>query len=297
MTSSLDDKTLTNCLYAAQAAALRAGNRIMTFFGRSMDIMNKGYGSEKSDLVTRADQEAQEIIEKILFEYHPSIGFLAEENGFDQTQDRFEKPYFWSVDPIDGTHAFVRQQNGFAVSIALVAQNGEPILGVCYFPATEKLFYGIKNRGTWLNESPVCLSNLQGDIKILISEAETLPRERNAFFHHLCDTLSHINGINKAKPEMVTAPVQKGCMILTETTPVLYYGVPRGDLGVCLWDLSAIAAIILAAGGYVSDIFGNPLDLNRKKSTFIHHKGFVFTGSKEMGNATVSAFKKFNYKA
>jgi fructose-1,6-bisphosphatase/inositol monophosphatase family enzyme len=293
----LDEKALTNCLYAAQAAALRAGNRIMTFFGGSLDRMNKGYGNDKSDLVTKADQEAQKVIEKILVEYHPSIGFLAEENGFDLSQDRFEKPYFWSVDPIDGTHAFVQQQNGFAVSIALVAQNGDPILGVCYFPATGKLFYGIRNRGTWLNESPVSLSNLRGDIKILISEAETIPRERNAFFHHLCDTLSDINGINKTKPEMVTAPVQKGCMILTETTPVLYYGVPRGELGVSLWDLSAIAAIILAAGGYVSDIFGNPLDLNRKKSTFIHHKGFVFTSSKEMGNATVSAFKQFNFKA
>ncbi|MBT4285756.1 MAG: hypothetical protein HOD92_00335 [Deltaproteobacteria bacterium] len=296
MTLLLDTKTLTDCLYAAQAAALRAGNRIMTFFGGVIEPMDKGYGYDKSDLVTKADQEAQEIIEKILINYHPQIGFLAEENGQDQNQGRFEKPYFWSVDPIDGTHAFVQQQNGFAVSIALVANNGEPILGVCYFPAFEKLFYGIKNRGTWVNESRVSLSNLQGDIKILISEAETLPRERNAFFHHLCDTLSHINGINKTKPEMITAPVHKGCMILTEEFPVLYYGVPRGELGVSLWDLSAIAAIIQAAGGYVSDIFGKPLELNRKASTFIHHKGFVFASSKEMGEATVAAFQQFRFK-
>jgi len=296
MSLLLDTKTLTDCLYAAQAAALRAGNRIMTFFGGSLEHMDKGYGYDKSDLVTIADQEAQEIIEKILIDYHPQIGFLAEENGQDQNQERFEKPYFWSVDPIDGTHAFVQQQNGFAVSIALVANSGEPILGVCYFPALKKLCYGIQNQGSWVNESPVSLSNLQGDIKILISEAEILPRERNAFFHHLCDSLSRINGINKTKPEMITAPVQKGCMILTEASPVLYYGVPRGELGVSLWDLSAIAAIILAAGGYVSDIFGNPLDLNRKESTFIHHKGFVFASSKEMGEATVTAFQQFGFK-
>lgn len=297
MTLTLDNKALTDCLYAAQAAALRAGNQIMTFYGGTFEQMNKGYGNDKSDLVTQADKEAQKVIENILLDYHPQIGFLAEENGHDQNQDRFEKPYFWSVDPIDGTHAFVQQQNGFAVSIALVKQDGTPVLGVCYFPATGKLFYGVQNRGTWINETPVILSKLQGDIKILISEAETLPRDRNAFFHHLCDSLSLINGINKTKPEMVTAPVQKGCMLLAEGSPILYYGVPRGELGVSLWDLSAIAALVLAAGGYVSDIFGNPLALNRKASTFIHHKGFVFASSKKMGETTVSAFKAFNFKA
>ena len=146
MTLLLDTKTLTDCLYAAQAAALRAGNRIMTFFGGVIEPMDKGYGYDKSDLVTKADQEAQEIIEKILINYHPQIGFLAEENGQDQNQGRFEKPYFWSVDPIDGTHAFVQQQNGFAVSIALVANNGEPILGFKQIEVLQVFTMGADNQ-------------------------------------------------------------------------------------------------------------------------------------------------------
>lgn len=291
----LNETELLNCLYAAQAAAMRAGSRIMNFFTGSVETMSKGYGYEKSDLVTQADMEAQQIIEKVLVNYHPQIGFLAEENGFDTGTSRFEKPYFWSVDPMDGTKAFVLGEKGFAISIALLEQSGKPILGVCYFPASGNLFYGIIGQGAWFNEEKIKLSaeNLKGDLKLLISEAETIPRERNAFFHHLCDGLSEITSINKTKPEMMIAPVHKGCVIIESDSPILYYGVPRDQLGVSLWDLSAIAVIVEAAGGYVSDMFGNPLELNRKESTFVHHKGFVFASTEEIGLKTIEAFQGF----
>ena len=60
-----------------------------------------------------------------------------------------------------------------------------------------------------------------------------------------------------------------------------------------VWDFSAIAPIVIASGGIVSDIFGENLDLNRKDSTFVHHKGFLFSTSKELHAIVIDTFKPY----
>jgi fructose-1,6-bisphosphatase/inositol monophosphatase family enzyme len=46
------------------------------------------------------------------------LGLLTEELADDGS--RFEKDYFWSIDPLDGTLPFTQGKPGYAVSIALV---------------------------------------------------------------------------------------------------------------------------------------------------------------------------------
>ena len=294
MPYELSDQDLKNCLYAASTAAMRAGARILSYYGKELDLhTSKGFGYEKSDLVTQADKEAQEIIESILCDYHPEIGFLAEEDGQDGNQSRFEKPYFWSVDPMDGTKAFVNRLNGFAVSIALVKQSGEAILGVCYFPVFADLFYGSLGQNAFHNEHQLKLNNDTKSIKLYLSEAESLPPKNNEFYHDLSASFIK-SGFSKIKAETIMAPVHKGCLLADGNEAAVYYGLPRQKLGVSLWDLAAISAIVTATGGHVSDIYGNPLDLNRKDSTFVHHRGFLFATSTEIAETTLNTFSKYH---
>ena len=76
-----------------------------------------------------------------------NLGLLTEEQEDDNS--RFDKDFFWCIDPIDGTLAFIKKQAGFSVSIALIAKDGTPQIGVVYDPTKDNLYYAIKDNGVF----------------------------------------------------------------------------------------------------------------------------------------------------
>ena len=72
------------------------------FFNESfrLDVRQKG----DSDFVTRADLEVSEYLRKRLSELYPSIGFISEE---DEWEERSREGAYWILDPIDGTTNFM----------------------------------------------------------------------------------------------------------------------------------------------------------------------------------------------
>ncbi|TVR92248.1 MAG: hypothetical protein EA416_07555, partial [Trueperaceae bacterium] len=68
------------------------------------------------DMVTFADAEVQRRLVVALREAAPEVGFVGEE-GLDEAEPGAPT---WVIDPIDGTHNFVRGYPGFCVSIGLV---------------------------------------------------------------------------------------------------------------------------------------------------------------------------------
>jgi len=55
---------------------------------------------------------------------------------------------------MDGTLAFINKRPGFSVSIALVAKDGTPHIGVVYDPSTDILYHAIKGKGAFKNGRP-----------------------------------------------------------------------------------------------------------------------------------------------
>lgn len=73
-----------------------------------------------SDVVTNADHDAQAIYLKLLGECFPGIPVIAEEERADAGAHGDAETYF-TVDPLDGTKAFVRKQShGIGTMISLV---------------------------------------------------------------------------------------------------------------------------------------------------------------------------------
>lgn len=75
-----------------------------------------------TDVVTNIDMQAQQICIKVLSECFPEYGIVAEEKEIrtECTDDRLCDMYF-TIDPIDGTKAFIRKQShGIGTMIALV---------------------------------------------------------------------------------------------------------------------------------------------------------------------------------
>jgi fructose-1,6-bisphosphatase/inositol monophosphatase family enzyme len=83
----------------------------------------KGYTGSMDDVFTSADTAAQEIYLRTFRECFPDCGVVAEENGLRIESPTARKLYF-TVDPLDGTKAYIRRQShGVGTMVALVEDN------------------------------------------------------------------------------------------------------------------------------------------------------------------------------
>ena len=130
-------------------AACRAAAFIMEKRGQHGEVMTKDANGLAASVFTEVDQEAQRIVVEAL---SPScdelgLGLLAEETPDDGS--RLRASAFWCIDPLDGTLPFIEGREGFAVSIALIAQDGTPLIGVANNPVHRVLYFAHKGGGVW----------------------------------------------------------------------------------------------------------------------------------------------------
>lgn len=88
----------------------------------SFEAKVKGVGPGGSpDLVTTADRAAQRVFIKLLRDWFPTYGVVAEEDHLSVPCTEPDRDLWWTVDPLDGTKAFVRRQShGIGTMLALV---------------------------------------------------------------------------------------------------------------------------------------------------------------------------------
>jgi 3'(2'), 5'-bisphosphate nucleotidase len=123
---------LQSLIYSAQ----RAGGAIMAVYATDFAVRDKADASP----VTVADEAAEKIILEDLASIAPDIPVVAEESVSAGRVPVIAERFFL-VDPLDGTREFVSHRDEFTVNIALI-ENGEPVLGVVLAPARRELFWG-----------------------------------------------------------------------------------------------------------------------------------------------------------
>ncbi len=83
----------------------------------------EGHSGQMDDMCTTADQKAQQVYLKTIRECFPTFGVVAEEDGLCIPSTHPSGAYF-TIDPLDGTKAFVRKQShGVGTMIALIVGN------------------------------------------------------------------------------------------------------------------------------------------------------------------------------
>lgn len=300
MFSTLDEQ-FQQLLSRAIEAAHKASDTILEYYGKDLEIWDKGIGTHTGDCVTEADHKAQDIIFETMFNDAFStdpllrnIAVLAEEMPDYSASKRFEKDYTFLIDPLDGTRGFLDHNNSFATSIGLIKKDGTPVFGVVQLPGFRRTYVGVHNHRTEENGRAITPCELGKELVLLVSEAEIFAAEKNKVWHHVCDTIKAKTGIETIRPQVIGSPVHKGCYTIAGGKPTLYLGLPRARKGVSLWDLAAIAPIVTGAGGFVSDAYGQPLELNRAASTYAHHKGFLFCSHEKVALATLEALSSLD---
>jgi 3'(2'), 5'-bisphosphate nucleotidase len=135
---------LSSCLSKAIDAAKVASEEILEVY-RSGDFQTESKGDNSP--LTQADKRAHHAIVVALGPLQLPI--LSEEGKTIPYSDRKDWPYFWMVDPLDGTKEFVKRNGEFTVNIALIHQQ-RPVLGVVVVPVTGDIFYAQEGQGAYL---------------------------------------------------------------------------------------------------------------------------------------------------
>ena len=275
----------------AITAALAAGHIINAHRESKVRVHKKETGtSTAAQVVTEVDHKAQAIILEILQplceEY--DLALLTEESP-DNGQRQF-KSAFWSIDPMDGTLNFINGQPGFSVSIALVAKNGTPLLGVVYDPVENNLYQAVRNAGAYKNGERLKVSeqNLEQSLVLRTDFSFQTDPLLEQTLSGLQD-VAHKLGLNGAKIEYRNGAVLNACEIL-EAPNICYFKYPKPGGG-SLWDFAATACLYHEAGAIASDIYGQAMDLNRQDSTLMNHRGLLYASDKTLADHIVTLYR------
>lgn len=279
---------------AAEKAAKTAGQFIGTKVNTELSVEKKtGHGSLAAQVVTEVDIQAQNLIlqelDPIIHKY--DLAVLAEESAPDDT--RFEKNYFVCIDPLDGTLAFTEGLPGYAVSIALVSREGEPLVGVVYDPVNMILYKAVKEQGAFRNGEP-WLPKRSGSsdstLKLYLDRSFVEKPVFKSGISILRDSLS-IHGMDKVEVEAYAGAVINAIRVM-ESSNAAYFKLPKpGQGGGSIWDFAATACMASELGLVGRSYDGSNLELNRKDSTFMNHKGVIFASSVEVANIITDIFK------
>ena len=291
------DKELEKAIELAR----EAGKAIMQIYAGEITQELKADNSP----LTKADLASHKIITEGLSKAF-SYDILSEESGDEFVQGHKNK--IWIVDPLDGTKDFIQKTDEFSVMIALL-DNHEPVLGLVYAPALEKLYYAVKDQGAYLLEKDKGLTKL-GVSGRKDPEECRMVISRNHFKEE-DKALAQKIGINQFT-SMGSVGIKYGAIAEGKAELCIYSTSKMG-----LWDDCAAHVILKEAGGDVFDKRGlePEYDLSSKKmkhgfiGTNGHHKneileyfnpvkmtgksekGFVlwFTGLSGAGKSTVSS--------
>jgi myo-inositol-1(or 4)-monophosphatase len=225
-------------------AAEKASKSVIRDFGEieKLQVSKKG----PRDFVTKTDKNVEKILIEELSKNKKNYSFLSEEIGSIENKD---KDNIWIIDPIDGTTNFLHGIPHFAICIALESKK-EIISGLIFDPIKDEMFYAERNRGAYLNNQRLRVSN-----KNLLDE---------------CLFSSNHVGVKFSNLNMRYT----GCAALD----LAYVASGRLDgffhNKINIWDVAAGGLLVKEAGGIVNNLnkFNqNNIDI-RASSSAINHK-------------------------
>ena len=144
----------SDLLSIARDVALQAG--ALARQRRSEGVEVAASKSSSVDIVTEADRETERLIRSLLAEARPDDGFYGEESDASGSTSGLH----WIVDPIDGTVNFLYGIPHYAVSIAVVEGEPDPLswkaLAACVFnPASGEVFTARLAGGAFLGDTAI----------------------------------------------------------------------------------------------------------------------------------------------
>ena len=205
-------------------AAEKASKSVIRDFGEveKLQVSKKG----PYDFVTKTDKNVEKILIEELSKTKKNYSFLSEEIGVINNKD---KDNIWIIDPIDGTTNFLHGIPHFAICIALKS-NDKIVSGLIFDPIKDEMFFAEKNKGAFLNNHRLRVSNKNSIDECLFSS------------DHEGVKFSNLNMRYSGCASLDLAYVASGRLD----------GFFHNNIN--LWDIAAGALLVEEAGGTVNDL-------------------------------------------
>lgn len=236
---------------------IQAGQAILAVNRSTMNVAGKGDGSP----VTEADLAADHIIVEGLTRLAPHVSLLSEERVHLATPPY--KDSFFLIDPLDGTKEFVAGRNEFTVNLALVT-HGVPLLGVVGAPALGLIWRGIVGKGAER-------LTLQAGTAAQAVPIKTRPCPPRGAPWTVAVSRSHGDARTEAFID------ERGGAVRAVLGSAVKFGrVAEGEVDIyprlsptSEWDVAAGHAVVVAAGGTVTDANRSQLHFGLGREDFL----------------------------
>jgi len=228
-------------LELAQAACDEADGIARHAFRRDLEITTK----PDRTFVTQADTAIERAIRARIRAAYPDHGLVGEEYG---TEDG-EAATRWYIDPIDGTHNFIRGVPLFGTLLA-VERDGELQAAVLSAPALRERWWARRGGGAWARSADetaprrIRVSRVAtlADAQILYGSGHDIEVSGRApGFHALLGEVWRERGFGDFWGYALLAEGAAEAMVEVELSP---------------WDAAAPTVLIEEAGGRVTDLDG-----------------------------------------
>ena len=244
---SLSDEFLEDLVSFTEELAAAASDVILPLFRSDLKMEDKRT-YDFFDPVTEADKGAEAAIRKLINTRFPDHSIYGEEYGHEVNAS----PLTWTIDPIDGTRAFVLGLPVWGTLIAL-HDGQEPILGMLAQPYLEERFIGVPQLGL------AQLRSSKGTRDLKTRDAGSLANASMTSTHP-----SMFQGkMWGAYENLQNAVRQNGyggdCYAYGLVAMGTHDMVVENQLSA--YDIQALIPIIEAAGGVVTAMDGSPADL------------------------------------
>jgi len=223
--------------------AVRAARAAGAIIQRYMNRVDSLIVEEKSrlDFVSEVDRLAEAEIVKELKRAYPDHAILGEESG-----QIGKSTKVWVVDPLDGTHNYLRGFPHFCVSIGF-RDHGDLVHAVVYDPLRDELFTASKGDGAFVNDRRMRVTKRETLTAALLGTG--FPFRQRA---HLEGQLAMTRALlHEAEDIRRTG---------SAALDLAYVAAGRLDgyfeIGLQPWDMAAGTLLVREAGGVVSDFAG-----------------------------------------
>jgi myo-inositol-1(or 4)-monophosphatase len=229
-------------LSAARDAADAGAAVAADYFREDVPVETK---SHATDVVTRADREAQDAVVAVLRDRYPDDVVVGEEG--DGRESLPDAGPAWVVDPIDGTNNFVREVPVWATSVAAVV-DGRPVAAVNLLPALGDS-YVADDADAYRNGDRLSVSDVTDPEAGVVAPSFWWGHDRREEYAAATEaTVREFGdlrryGCSQAALSLVAAGGLDGVFTNCRTNP---------------WDTVAGVHLIRRAGGRVTDLAGDP---------------------------------------
>jgi myo-inositol-1(or 4)-monophosphatase len=238
--------TATDALGIAVRAAHAAGRIIQEAQGGHLRVRHKGV----VDLVTQIDEACEAEIRGILEKDSPGVPVLAEEGG-----GAWGHTSRWLVDPLDGTTNFVHGYLSYGVSIALEL-DGALVAGCIFDPIASRTYTAVSGGGAHCDSAPISVSRTERLTDALLLTGFPYDRRERPdhYLRYLRAFLTTARGIRRAgAASMDFVAIATGC------------ADGFWEIGLSPWDVAAGALLVREAGGMVTGLDQEPLQLEGRQ--------------------------------